>query len=77
MEKEIDPLDVTVDSKLKFDSHIAKICLKVSQQIAVLKRMKKMFPFETRMKLYQAFIVPHLIIVLNLGISAANAWQIN
>ena len=36
-----------------------KICRKVSQQVAVLKRMKKMLPFETRMKLYQSFIVPH------------------
>ena len=31
----------------------------VSQQVAVLRRMKKMLPFETRMKLYQSFIVPH------------------
>ena len=39
--------------------HVAKICRKVSQQTAVLKRMKKMLPFETRRDLYLAFILPH------------------
>ena len=39
--------------------HVAKICRKVSQQIAVLKRMKKMLSFETRRDLYLAFILPH------------------
>ena len=32
---------------------------KVSQQIAVLKRMKHILPFETRKCLYLAFIIPH------------------
>ena len=35
------------------------INFKVSQQIAVLKRMKKMLPIETRRDLYLAFILPH------------------
>ena len=54
-------LGITIDNKLKFDNHVAtsKICRKVSQQIAVLKRMKKMLPFETRRDLYLAFILPH------------------
>ena len=52
-------LGVTIDKKLKFDAHVAKICRRVSQQVAVLRRMKKILPFETRMKLYQSFIVPH------------------
>ena len=41
-------LVVTVDDKMKFEKHKAKICPKVSQQIAVLKRMKKILPFKTR-----------------------------
>ena len=45
--KEFEMLGITIDNKLKFDNHVAKICRKVSQQIAVLKRMKKMLPFET------------------------------
>jgi len=44
---------------MKFDNHVAKICRKVSQQIALPKRMKKMLLFETRRDLYLAFIFPH------------------
>ena len=57
--KEFEMLGITIDNKLKFDNHVAKICRKVSQQIAVLKRMKKMLPFKTRHVLYLAFILPH------------------
>ena len=57
--KEFDMLGITIDNKLKFDNHVAEICRKVSRQIAVLKRMKKMLPFETRRDLYLAFILPH------------------
>ena len=57
--EDLEMLGVTVDDKMKFEKHIAKVCRKVSQQIAVLKRMKKIFPFETRKCLYLAFIIPH------------------
>ena len=56
---ELELLGFTVDDKLKYESYISKMCGKVSQQIAVLKRMKKILPLETRKNLYQAFIVPH------------------
>lgn len=57
--EDLEMLGVTVDDKMKFEKHIANICRKVSQQIAVLKRMKKILPFETRKRLYLAFIIPH------------------
>ena len=57
--KEFEMLGITIDNKLKFENHVAKICRKVSQQIVVLERMKKMLPFETRRDLYLAFILPH------------------
>ena len=57
--EDLEMLGVTVDDKMKFEKHIAKICRKVSQQIAVLKRMKNILPFETRKCLYLAFIIPH------------------
>ena len=57
--KEFEMLGITIDNKLKFDNHVAKIYRKVSQQIAVLKRMKKMLSFETRRDLYLVFILPH------------------
>ena len=59
LNEKVELLGVTIDKKLKFDAHVAKICRRVSQQVVVLRRMKKMLPFETRMKLYQSFIVPH------------------
>ena len=32
---------------------------KVSEQVAVLKRMRNMLPFETRLSIYTYFIAPH------------------
>ena len=57
--EDLEMLGVTVDDKMKFEKHIGKICRKVSQQIPVLKRMKKILPFETGNCLYLAFIIPH------------------
>ena len=57
--EEVGLLGVTVDDKLKFESQIKKIYCKVSQQITVLKRMKKFLPLELGEKLYRAFIAPH------------------
>ena len=47
--KTMELLGVTIDDKLNFENHIAKICRKVSQQIAVLKRMQKLLPFNSRL----------------------------
>ena len=58
LEDNMDLLGVTADSKLKLNTHVAKICCKVSQQVAVLNRMEKILPSEIHMKLYQAFIFP-------------------
>ena len=52
-------LGVTIDNKLKFEGQIRKICRKVSQQVAVLNRLKKILPFDLRIDIYRAFIVPH------------------
>ena len=49
----------TVDNKLKFEGQIKKICRKLSQQIAVLKRMKKLLPLKLPENLYRAFIAPN------------------
>ena len=54
--EEIELLGITMDNKLKFEKHIAKICRKVSQQTAVLKRMRNILPFEIRSKIYMCFI---------------------
>ena len=57
--EELEMLGVTVDDKMKFEKRIASICRKVSQQVVVLKRMKKILPLETRKCLHLAFIIPN------------------
>ena len=52
-------LGITVDDMLKFDTQVANICRKVSQQVAVLKRMRNIPPYDIRKNIYTSFIVPH------------------
>ena len=59
IQDEMELLGVTLDNKLKFEGQIRKICRKVSQQVAVLKRLKKILPFELRIDIYRSFIAPH------------------
>lgn len=56
---EIQLLGVTLDNKLKFDSHIASICRKVAGQVNALNRLKNVLPCKTKETLYRAFILPH------------------
>ena len=56
---EIQLLGVTLDNKLKFDSHIASICRKVGGQVNALNRLKNVLPCKTKEALYRAFILPH------------------
>ena len=52
-------LGVNIDDQLKFDNHVSEVSKKVSQQIAVLRRMKRMLPFQIRRDLYLSLIAPH------------------
>ena len=52
IQDEMELLGVTLDNKLKFEGQIRKICRKVSQQVAVLNRLKKILPFELRIDIY-------------------------
>ena len=46
IQDEMKLLGVIIDNKLKFEGQIRKICRKVSQQVAVLNRLKKInIPF--------------------------------
>ena len=56
---EIQLLGVTLDNKLKFDSHIASICRKAGGQVNALNRLKNILPCKTMEALYSAFILPH------------------
>ena len=57
--KEIKLLGVTLDKKLKFESHIADICRKVGSQTNALSRLKNIPPCKTKEALYRAFISPY------------------
>ncbi len=57
--EEMELLGVTIDNKLKFEKPVANICRKLFQQIAVLKRMRNILPFEIRSNIYTCSIAPH------------------
>ena len=59
IQDEMELLGVTIDNKLKFEGQTRNICRKVSQQVAVLNRLKKILPFELRIDMYSVFIAPH------------------
>ena len=56
---EIKLLGITLDEKLKFDSHISDICRKVGSQINALSRLKSILPCKKKEALYRAFISPY------------------
>lgn len=53
-------LGVTIDHDLKFNEHIGNIARKVSKQIQVLQRHKKLIDIHAKVKLYNAYLLPHL-----------------
>jgi len=56
----IDLLGVTTDEDLSFNRHISQICEKVNKQFSVLKRFKNIITSNVMLRLYKAFILPHL-----------------
>ena len=52
----INVLGITLDSKLKFNEHISKICTKASRQINALKRISKHLNEESRLQIFKTFI---------------------
>ena len=54
---EIDLLGITIDTKLSFDSHIAKILSKASRQLNALKRLGFYIPLDTRKIVANSFII--------------------
>ena len=50
-------LGIHVDERLNFDQHVTYICRKAGRQINVLKRMKNVLDFESRLCIYRSFIL--------------------
>ena len=52
-------LGVTLDSELKFDSHLSSLCKKISSRIGVLGRIRRYLPLKHRIMIFNAIILPH------------------
>ena len=51
---------VFLDSELNFSEHISFVCKKASQQMGVLRRLRKLIPTHGKLQLNKAVILPHL-----------------
>ena len=58
--EEIKLLGIDIDKKLQFRQHISNLCKKVSRQLGVLNRLKKLIPQDAKIKLYNSFLLSHL-----------------
>lgn len=54
-------LGLTIQSNLKFNSHISNVINQISKGTGILYAMKAFLPSECLRKLYFAFIYPHLV----------------
>ncbi len=54
---EIKILGITIDFKLKFDSHVSELCRKTARQLNGAKFLKTNIDEETRMEIYRSFIL--------------------
>ena len=59
VKESIDIFGMTIDNKLQFDKHVSSICKKVSNQLNVMIRFRKLISKATLIKLYKAFILPY------------------
>ena len=53
-------LGVVTNSTLKWDKHIAHISLKISRATGVIFRLRRIYPREILLTLYNTLILPHL-----------------
>ena len=65
--KSIKLFGVFLDSELNFNEHISSVCRKASQQIGVLRRLRKIIPTHSKLQLYKAVILPHLTYCSTIG----------
>ena len=64
---EVKLLGVTIDSKLKFDSYFANICLKAIQKLRALSSLAKLLTCNKKIILLKHFVIADLLIILWLG----------
>ena len=70
-------LGVTLDSSLKYDTHISNLCSRASTQINAMKRIGKYLNTDCRISMYKSFISSNCHIVRCPGCFVGNVIQIN
>ena len=55
---------VEIDDKLNFTSYISNICIKASQKVGVLMRLRNLIPCKAKLMIYKSSILPHLTLSL-------------
>ena len=59
LKESLDLLGVTIDNHLNFNKHVSLQCKKVSNQLNVMIRFRNLICTAAKLKLYNAFILPH------------------
>ena len=50
---------MTIDNQLNFSEHVSLVCKKVNNQLNVMFRFRNLICIATKLKFYNAFILPH------------------
>ena len=53
-------LGIILDSKLTFENHVNMLTTKINKTIGLLRKLKNLFPRTALIKIYKAFVRPHL-----------------
>ena len=53
-------LGIILDSKLTFENHINMVTTKINKTIGLLRKLKNLLPRTALIKIYKAFVRPHL-----------------
>ena len=69
---EINLLGAMLDSKLKFDAHVASVCRKVGGQVNVLNRLQNNLPCKVKQLLYRTSAYHELLQRIGLGTTLEN-----
>ena len=61
VQKSVELFGITVDDRLCFDEHVSNICEKITNQLNVISRFRKLIPATVLLRLYKTFILPHFL----------------
>ena len=53
-------LGITIDNKLRWDSHINNVCKTVSRRVFLLSKLRYIVDINTRKLFFDAYIKPHI-----------------